>query len=87
MERVPCPAANTEECPVFVKEGGCYEDEHHKYWPSPNYSSRIEKKFKQLEVNKLTICRWLHNTIHAVVLPPEHPTVTQMREAIDEEEG
>lgn len=82
---VPCSAANTEACPIFVQEGECYEDQHHQYWPSPDYSSRTEKQFRQLEVNKLTICRWLHNTIHAVVLPPEHPTTAQMRKAINEE--
>ena len=84
MERVPCQAANTEACPIFQQEGECYEDRHHKYWPSPDYSSRTEKQFRQLEVNKITICRWLHNTIHAVVLPPEHPSAIQMRKAINE---
>lgn len=85
MERVPCPIANTPECPIFVQEGECYEDKHHKYWPSPEYTTRNEKEFRQLEINKVTICRWLHNTIHAVVLPPEKPTVNQMRKAINDE--
>jgi hypothetical protein len=85
MERVPCPAANTPVCPIYQQEGECFEDRHHKYWPSDEYSSRTEKQFRQLEVNKVDICRWLHNTIHAVALPPEHPTVAVMRKAIEAE--
>lgn len=86
MEKVPCPMRNSPDCPIFQQEGECYEDRHHKYWPSPDYSSRVEKQFRQLEVNKVDICRWIHNTIHAVVLPPEHPTTAEMRQAIREEE-
>lgn len=82
-ERVPCPAEGTEFCPIFVQEGECFEDKHHKYWPSHDYTSRTEKEFRQLEVNKVTICRWLHNTIHAVALPPEHPTNAEMRKVIN----
>lgn len=85
MERVPCPAANTTVCPIYQQEGECYEDRHHIYWPSSEYSTRTEKEFRQLEVNKITICRWLHNTIHAVVLPPEHPSVPEMRRTIRDE--
>ena len=85
MERVPCPAENTPVCPIFQQEGECYEDKHHKYWPSDEYTSRVEKQFRQLEVNKVTICRWLHNTIHAVALPPEQPTVAEMRKVINAE--
>lgn len=85
MERVPCPARDTPACPIFAQEGECYEDKHHKYWPAPEYRSKIEKEFRQLEINKLTICRWLHNTIHAVALPPEHPTAAEMKKVIREE--
>lgn len=84
-EHVPCTASGTEFCPIFVQEGECFEDKHHKYWPSNEYTTRTEKQFRQLEVNKVTICRWLHNTIHAVALPPEQPTVSEMRKAIREE--
>ena len=84
-ERLPCPAEGTPICPIFVQEGECFEDKHHKYWPSNEYTSRTEKEFRQLEVNKITICRWLHNTIHAVALQPEHPTVAEMRKVINEQ--
>lgn len=85
MENVPCPMANTENCPIFIQEGECYEDTHHIYWPSPDYASRIEKEFRQLEVNKVTVCRWIHNHLHSITLPPEHPTITEMRRKINEE--
>lgn len=87
MEREPCPPNMQERCPVFYQEGECYEDKHHKYWPAPEYRTKNEKKFRELEVNKIIICRWLHNTIHAVALPPEMPTPVQMKRAIHEEES
>lgn len=83
MQNLPCPARNTEICPIFQQEGECYEDQHHVYWPANEYTTRTEKQFRQLQVNKIAACRWLHNTIHAVVLPPEHPSVPEMRKAIN----
>lgn len=85
METIPCPAAGTPDCPVYEQEGECYTDIHHRYWPSSKYKSRVEKEFRQLEVNKVDICRWLHNTIHATEGPPVHPTVEAMRRVINEQ--
>lgn len=86
MEGVPCPPDMQERCPIFIQEGECYVDKHHLYWPSTDYRGRVEKEFRQLEVHKVDICRWLHNTIHAIALPPEKPTRKEMREIIDGQE-
>lgn len=85
MEREPCPPDMQNHCPVFYQEGECYEDRHHKYWPAPDYRTRNERAFRELEVNKIMVCRWLHNTIHALALPPEKPEVSFMNKAIKEE--
>lgn len=82
---VPCPPEMRDRCPIYEQEGECYEDKHHVYWPASEYNGRVDKEFRQLEVNKLTICRWLHNTIHALALPPEKPTRHDMREVIDDQ--
>lgn len=87
MEGVPCPARDTEACPIFQHEGECYEDKHHIYWPSSEYTSRVEKQFRQLEVNKVMVCRWIHNHLHGITLPPARPTAAEMRKAINEEKG
>lgn len=84
MDHLPCPAANTDACPIYRQEGECYEDKHHKYWPASEYSTRTEKRFRQLESSKVVICRWIHNEIHSIVLPPEHPSITQMRKSVNE---
>lgn len=84
MERVPCPIKNSPECPIFNQEGECYEDKHHKYWPASNYVTKQEKEFRNLDVNKVIICRWIHNTIHSVALPPEHPSHAQIRRATND---
>lgn len=84
IERIPCQDKIKDNCPIYELEGECYEDKHHIYWPASDYSGRIDKQFRQLEVNKVVICRWLHNTIHTVALPPEHPTATEMRKVINE---
>ena len=85
MERIPCPLKNSPDCPVFQQEGECYEDRHHKYWPASEYSTRTEKQFRTLGSNVVRICRFLHNTVHSVALPPEQPTVQEMRRAINKE--
>lgn len=82
---VPCPMRNTEACPIYLLEGECYEDDHHKYWPSNEYKTRTEKQFRTLGSNVIRMCRFIHNTLHATTLPPEHPTVREMKSAIEQE--
>lgn len=84
-QAIPCPPEMRERCPIFELEGECYEDKHHLYWPSSDYNGRVDKEFRQLEVNKMDICRWLHNTLHAVALPPEKPTRSVMTGVINHE--
>lgn len=84
-EVIPCPFANTEQCPIYELEGECYEDKHHLYWPSSEYTTSLEKRFRRLGENVVTICRYLHNTEHALTDKPEKPSVPVMREAVARE--
>lgn len=84
-KHVPCPMRNTEACPIYLQEGECYEDDHHQYWPSNEYTSRTEKQFRTLGSHVVRMCRFIHNTLHAVTLPPEKPTVAEMKRAINKE--
>lgn len=81
----PCPPEILQNCPVARLEGACYEDRHHVYWPASDYNGNIEKDFRQLEVNKVVVCRWLHNTVHALALPPEKPSLLVMQRSINYE--
>lgn len=79
MENVPCPMRDTEHCPIYLQEGECYEDKHHIYWPSSEYTSRAEKQFRVLGSNIIQMCRFIHNTVHAVSPPPEMPSPAEMK--------
>lgn len=80
MELIPCE--NEGACPVFEKEGRCRTDIHHTIFPRRNYKTKIEKKFRELDVNKVRICRLAHNALHATGIMPPKPTRDEMCEAI-----
>ena len=86
MERVPCPPdiCGTDRCPVFIAEGMCYEDVHHKVWPRRIIKrlGKVARDYRELEENKELRCRQSHNDLHASTPPPELPNVNVMREAI-----
>lgn len=81
MSRGPCNE-NYEGCP-YVDEG-CYSDVHHLYWPSTDYTSKIDRKFRNLPANKERVCRFAHDLIHLTQDPPEKPYREDMSDAIIE---
>lgn len=85
MERLPCSPERQRQCPIFQQEGECFEDTHHLFWPTSAYKTPIEKRFRRLDINKVEICRWLHNQEHGLNSSPKKPTVETMREIINEE--
>lgn len=85
MEFVPCPPEMREQCRVSEAIGYCFEDVHHDFFPSCNYKTSVEKQFRELEVNKVVICRAIHNTIHSTQRSVEKPTRDKMLGAIHEE--
>lgn len=84
-EFIPCPPDIFEQCRVFEKEGECYEDVHHDYYPHPDYKTPVEREFRGLEINQKFMCRALHNAIHAQRTPPEKPPRKEMLEVIHKE--
>lgn len=65
-----CKYANTPEC-LLTK--------HHLYWPSPDYTTKIEKDFRNLEQNiQREVPRCEHDEIHATQDPPEKPSTDFM---------
>lgn len=85
MESFPCSPEDRENCRVFEREGECYEDVHHEYWPERDYKTKVERQFRALEINKVFICRALHNEIHARRRRSEKPPRKEMLRAIQEE--
>jgi len=79
MEKLPC--INQNVCPLADTRRGCFEDVHHLYWPQNRYRTQLEKEFRELDENKVRICRAEHNELHDV-RPPEHPFHEEMRAAV-----
>lgn len=79
MEHFPCePNAACKNWPH------CYSDVHHLYYPACDYKTRLEKEFRDLEVNKIAICRAIHDEIHAEDTPPDKPSHQFMCEEVRE---
>lgn len=76
-EYIPC---DPERACALRDTIGCSEDLHHEAWPRRAYRTRLERDFRNNVLNKVIICRDLHNETHATTPPPEKPTVKQMRE-------
>lgn len=68
------------DCPNFTS--GCFEDTHHAYWPKTEYRTKLERTFRNLEVNKEEMCRAQHAELHATEQPPEKPTWDFMAGAV-----
>lgn len=76
MER-PCPEP-LRGCKYDVP----YADDHHKFWPGSEYTTPVEKKFRNLECNIVRgICRCMHELEH-LKKPPKKPTVPEMRQEV-----
>lgn len=79
MSVSPCPN-NERGCPYF--EVGCYADTHHVAWPKPDYTTPLEKTYRDLDENKIQLCRFDHDMEHEMP-PPEKPSREHMQQAID----
>lgn len=83
MERRPCQNRNSEGCPVYQATGHCFEDVHHLYYPRRSYQSGVSRDFRELDENKIIMCRAEHNEKHATERPPLKPGLDFMKNAIN----
>lgn len=80
-EYIPC--SYTATCPERgLGEPLCKEDTHHVYFPASDYKTWVEKTFRNLPDNKMTVCRAVHNAIHRLESPPPKPSRDEMLRAI-----
>lgn len=80
-DRIPCNPAT----PCKYREtDSCFEDLHHEAWPRRDYTTPLEKRFRNHVLNKVIICRAIHDDEHAQGLIPVKPTREEMRRFIDE---
>ena len=81
MSDIPC---NPEQYNCPLRESGCFEDTHHKFFPRAAYKGVLELAFRDLPENLVEGCRYWHNLEHAVVEPPEKPDQVTMSLAVIE---
>lgn len=79
MERIPC---NPEtECKYRELAIGCHMSRHHLFWPRRDYRKEIAREFRNLDENKVYVCRAIHDEYH-LEEPPEKPSLGEMRQAL-----
>lgn len=70
----PCP-----EVLPYCRYDEPFSDTHHLFWPRFEYTTPLEKRFREAEVNVIRgICRCIHDLNH-LKLPPEKPSPEDMR--------
>lgn len=80
-DRIPC---NPDIPCKYRDTSGCYEDLHHEAWPRRDYITPLEKRFRNHVLNKVIICRAIHDDEHAQGLIPVKPHPAEMRKFLDE---
>lgn len=56
----------------------CHTDVHHLAYPASDYKTRVERQWRELPINKVQLCRALHDAIHASGYVPEKPFRQEM---------
>jgi len=80
MENLPdCPK---EECRYYPE---CEMDKHHTYWPRREYTTPVEKRFRNLGANVVQMCMAEHQELHFQEQPPDKPSREIMLNAIREQ--
>jgi hypothetical protein len=76
-----CPNASPE-CKYFKSKHGCRTNIDHYYWPARDYTTPIEKEFRELPENKDEKCMAEHDERHRTERPPQKPSRDEMLLAI-----
>jgi hypothetical protein len=60
-----CPRAN-QACPQYNNKLGCVLVRHHLFYPKRDYQTSLEKHFRELPENKVSMCMGQENEVHRV---------------------
>lgn len=80
MDNIPC--STQEQCRLKNSKLGCRVDIHHLFYPARDYAKGVDKEFRELDENKVVMCRALHEDIHYLEDAPDKPTRTEMLQAL-----
>lgn len=81
MRSMPCKSE--AECPLV---GGPRMDTHHEVYPACDYTSEIERMYRNLGSNIVRICRCQHMELHRTEEPPVKPPMLDMLQAVVDEQ-
>lgn len=79
--RADIPCVPSPECKYWDSSSGCYEDTHHIY-KQEHADTRLRKDFCNLFINKLRLCREVHENMEAELGWPEYPPIEEMQVAV-----
>lgn len=74
MESCPEPKP---DCP-FAQTALCGLTKHHDYWPKKEYSTKIEKRFRELKSHVRLLPNCEHREFHLNNRPPVKPPLKHM---------
>lgn len=77
------PCSPVIPCKYREREG-CFEDLHHEAHPKSDYRTELEKKFRNWIMNKVVMCRQMHDEEHAQGLIPRKPTHEEIKTFLGE---
>ncbi|HEV7236876.1 MAG TPA: hypothetical protein VGN15_11880 [Ktedonobacteraceae bacterium] len=73
MRRVVCSEETRASCPLAQSGRACFEDTHHLQYPKRAYRTEVEAEWRELPINKVRICRALHDALHTTGYVPQKP--------------
>lgn len=82
---IPC-LTNDTTCKYYNSDTGCFEDDHHIY-KRCEADTRQKKDFAGLWINRLKLCRRMHEELEAQLGWVEYPEPAEMQVQIDRYQG
>ena len=79
-EYIPCNDATPCK---YREEDECFEDLHHEAFPKSAYRTALEKQFRNHVMNKVLMCRAVHDDIHAQRLIPRKAPREEMQKLME----
>lgn len=77
---------NRPDCPWRDRKLGCHVIKHHLYWPESDYTEPLEREFRELDVNRVEMCKQDEENVHrAFPNGPPKPTLEVMNHIVERE--
>lgn len=68
------PCVPSPDCPYATRPQGCHEIKAHLYYPESEYTTPLERVFRNLPENVEIRCRRFEEASHACEQPPVKPS-------------